>query len=155
MACFKEPLAQFGKIPARTPFQPLLFLLAPLVATGIGLPASIPSWSLISWARDIGGKGWGEAGVRKGRHPCAASPAAGLLELARPCAPSRPGAPCPSPRGLIPVPRTPCSLCSGAHPTLCLWALPVRVSIPMSLWIPMSRPPSVHPVSPQTGMFRA
>lgn len=60
-----------------------------------------------------------------------------------------------SPRAPVPltarvgtVPRTPCSLLQGA-PYLVSPDSPAQSA--SSLWIPMSRPPSVHPVSPQPG----
>lgn len=50
--------AQFGKIPARTPYQPLLFLpvpvvsAEPLVTAGIGSPSCILSGSLAQEAKN-------------------------------------------------------------------------------------------------------
>lgn len=126
MACFKELPAQFGKIPARNPSQPLLFFPvpvvspAPLVATGIG--SSLHSITV----SDLKGQG-SEAkdGERLGYKRAAAPPppdpwlrsrsgsragswAPGTSASLR--AQSRLGASCPSPCRLVPVPGTPCSL---------------------------------------------
>lgn len=127
MACFKGPPAQFGKIPTRTPSQPLLsfpkpaFIAAPLVAAGIDSPASIPSRSLISWGggrrRRRMGRDWGckRAAAARLRDPRLRSrngsqgsnQAPGTSASAR--AQSRLGAECPALRMLVLTLQTPCS----------------------------------------------
>ena len=132
MTCFKKPPAQFGKILARTPSQPLLFLPkpvvsgAPLVVAGISSLASIPSrFSGLTGeglTRRRISRGWGretapapllsqDPGLRSRSGGRSSSPAPETNASAR--AQSRPGSECPALRVSVPATRTPYSLLPG------------------------------------------